>query len=328
MADFTARELPAELVAAMSPEAVAAGLPHLLANIFMGCRVIGASLRSCSFSSDVAGSTNDFGDNQLDVDLKTDAVLFDALRASGLVEVASSEEVPTAVPCGGSGYCVAFDPLDGSSVVDANFAVGTILGVWPGPSLLNRTGREQCASLVVMYGPRVTAALALNTTATADGRAISMELTMHEEGWVVSVPRFQIAPQGRVFAPGNLRATKDNAGYKRLVDFWIDSQYTLRYSGGLVPDIYHILIKGKGVLSNVASPSTKAKLRLLYECAPIALIIESAGGSSCVSPSEVGESLAPVSLLDVPVTTLDRRVGVCYGSTEEVERFKEYLFST
>jgi sedoheptulose-bisphosphatase len=126
----------------------------------------------------------------------------------------------------------------------------------------------------------------------------------------------------------SLNALEDNAGYKRLVDFWIDSQYTLRYSGGLVPDIYHILIKGKGVMSNAASPTTKAKLRLLYECAPIALIIEAAGGSSCVCPSEAGEKLSPISLLDVPVTNLDRRVGVCYGSTEEVERFKAYLFST
>jgi sedoheptulose-bisphosphatase len=57
----------------------------------------------------------------------------------------------------------------------------------------------------------------------------------------------------------------------------IESKYTLRYSGGLVPDVYHILIKGEGVLANASSPSAKAKLRLVFEAAPIALIIEAAG---------------------------------------------------
>ena len=56
-------------------------------------------------------------------------------------------------------------------------------------------------------------------------------------------------------------------------------RYTLRYTGGMVPDVYHILIKGKGVFTNVSSPTAKAKLRLLYECAPIALLVEAAGGA-------------------------------------------------
>ena len=58
-----------------------------------------------------------------------------------------------------------------------------------------------------------------------------------------------------------------------------DIRYQLRYTGGMVPDVYHILIKNKGVFSNVASAAAKAKLRLLYECAPIALLIEAAGGA-------------------------------------------------
>ena len=91
--------------------------------------------------------------------------------------------------------------------------------------------------------------------------------------------------------------------------------------------IFHIYFKGQGVLSNASSNKAKAKLRLLYEAIPIAFIIELAGGSSCVAPSEMNERLEPVSLLDVPVTDLDRRVGVCYGSYEEVERFKQFIFN-
>jgi hypothetical protein len=88
------------------------------------------------------------------------------------------------------GFSVAFDPLDGSSVVDANFAVGTIAGIWPGKGLLGRVGREQSASLMCIYGPRVTMALALNGHVTTSGEGVSVELTMEKGRWVVTNRRF------------------------------------------------------------------------------------------------------------------------------------------
>ena len=318
--------LPASVVALLSEKTVNEKLPHLLGAVLFACRHISENIRNSGYSADVVGTQNDFGDHQLHVDIEADNTLFAALKDSGLVAMASSEENPTEIACGGEGYSVGFDPLDGSSIVDCNFAVGTILGIWPGSTLLNRTGREQVCSLVTMYGPRVTIAVALNGNSTISGEPISLELTMHPHCWVVSKPKLTIAPKSKTFAPGNLRATSDNPAYKQLVDYWIDNKYTLRYSGGLVPDVYHILIKGGGVLANASSASAKAKLRLLYECAPIALIIEAAGGASCVCSSEVQVHLEPLSLLDVPVSELDKRVGVCYGSTEEVERFKKLLF--
>ena len=62
---------------------------------------------------------------------------------------------------------------------------------------------------------------------------------------------------GNTFAPGNIRATADNSAYRALVNYWIENKYTLRYSGGLVPDVYHILLKGQGVLSNASSLKAK-----------------------------------------------------------------------
>jgi sedoheptulose-bisphosphatase len=178
-----------------------------------------------------------------------------------------------------------------------------------------------------MYGPKVTVALALNASSTSTGFPLSLELTMFRNQWEVSKPQFVIKSSAKTFAPGNLRATSDNPKYEELIFYWIKNKYTLRYSGGLVPDVYHILVKGEGVLSNASSKSAKAKLRLLFEAAPIALIIEAAGGESCVCSSETGESIAPTSLLDVQITDLDKRVGVCYGSANEIERFRSYLFS-
>lgn len=70
-------------------------------------------------------------------------------------------QVPEAVDMGGSGFSVAFDPLDGSSIVDTNFTVGTIFGVWPGDKLTGITGRDQAAAGMGIYGPRTIFCIAL-----------------------------------------------------------------------------------------------------------------------------------------------------------------------
>lgn len=274
-----------------------------------------------------SGIENTFGDEQLHLDVITNELAFEELKGCGLVATASSEETPEEVDLGGDavdGFSVGFDPLDGSSIIDANFSVGSIFGIWPGKGLLNRTGREQAAAVLSIYGPRTTLVIALPK---ADGgKGQSVQLVLHGDAWEVVHARLEIAAAGKVFAPGNLRATADKPEYKRLVDFWIAERYTLRYSGGLVPDVYHVLIKGKGVVTNVVSSTAKAKLRLLYEAAPIALVVECAGGSSCVAPGPEGEHPDPVSLLDLAISALEVKCGVAYGSTEEVAVFKRYLY--
>ena len=90
-----------------------------------------------------------------------DKILFETLKFSGVCELACSEEVPEPLEMGGEGFSVAFDPLDGSSIVDTNFSVGTIFGVWPGGKLTGITGRDQAAAAMGVYGPRTTYVLAL-----------------------------------------------------------------------------------------------------------------------------------------------------------------------
>mmetsp|Transcript_15781 Transcript_15781/g.23725 ORF Transcript_15781/g.23725 Transcript_15781/m.23725 type:complete len:332 (+) Transcript_15781:73-1068(+) len=322
-------DLPADLKHTLNSEAVENGLSHVISALLAACREIGTVMRNGQFSHEEVGTTNSSGDDQLHVDIATEEIVFNYLKSSGVCIVAASEETPEEIDCGAeSGYSVGFDPLDGSSIIDANFAVGTICGIWPGRGLLNRTGREQSASMIVQYGPRVTAMVAINRTATQSGEPVCMELTMLPDHWIITHHKVQVAPKCKTFAPGNLRAIGDNANYKTLVDYWIQSKYTLRYSGGLVPDVYHILTKGQGVLSNAASPSAKAKLRLLFECAPVALVVECAGGSSSVAPCEAGQEMTPTSMLDVSVSYLDKRVGACFGSKDEVDRFQSHIFSS
>lgn len=73
---------------------------------------------------------------------------------------------------------------------------------------------------------------------------------------------FSTVSEGKLFAPGNLRATQDNEGYKKLFDYYMANTYQLRYTGGMVPDVNQIMVKGKGIFMNVASPNTKSKLRV------------------------------------------------------------------
>eukprot|EP01135_Chromosphaera_perkinsii_P002933 Nk52_evm44s230 gene=Nk52_evmTU44s230 len=282
-------------------------LQTLIVSIADACRQI--SLYFANAVVTKAGSVNTFGDEQLTVDVISDKIFFDHLRASKLVATASSEEVAEEKDLGGEGFSVAFDPLDGSSVIDANFAVGTIFGVWPGKGLVGRTGNEQVAAGFAVYGPRTTLILAMG------GRVD--EYMLHDGKWIVAAENMQIN-EGKIFAPANLRSAADIDGYHRLVRFWMDNKYTLRYSGGMVPDINHIFAKGKGVFASPASDNAPAKLRLLYEVAPIAFMVEVANGAS-----SDGEG----TILDKVVTQCDVRTPVCLGSKQEVARFEEHLSS-
>jgi sedoheptulose-bisphosphatase len=128
--------------------------------MFRACKEIAYKIRTAS--CDKMACFNEFGDEQLAIDILANNVIFDNLKNSGVVATASSEETPTEDPMGGSGYSVAFDPLDGSSIIDSNFAVGTIWGAWEGNRLTGISGKGiKCAGISI-YGPRTTITLALN----------------------------------------------------------------------------------------------------------------------------------------------------------------------
>ena len=257
-------------------------------------------------------NTNVFGDEQLAVDMIADRILFEGLKYSGVCAIAASEENPVPVSMGGTGYSVCFDPLDGSSIVDTNFAVGTIFGVWPGDTIVGRTGRDMVASAMIVYGPRTVLCCAFQEAAGTHDFELDAD-----GGWTYMKCTTQIKA-GKLFSPGNLRCTADNPAYKRLVSYYSNEQYTLRYTGGMVPDVYQLFVKEKGVFTNVISPSTKAKLRLSFEVAPIALLVEKAGGASSCD----GQC---VSALDVVITGIDQRTQVCFGSQVEVARFEHFM---
>eukprot|EP00123_Amoebidium_parasiticum_P008710 comp18973_c3_seq1/m.21276 comp18973_c3_seq1/g.21276 ORF comp18973_c3_seq1/g.21276 comp18973_c3_seq1/m.21276 type:complete len:335 (-) comp18973_c3_seq1:146-1150(-) len=261
-------------------------------------------------------SQNSFGDVQLEMDVRSDKAVFDRLRETDYVAYACSEETPDEQVLGGEGYSVAFDPLDGSSVVDANFSFGSIFGVWPGKTFQGQRGRDQVASAISVYGPRTTMVFAIPGTKGSAPQCF--EVTYQWNGkWKVTRSRI-VVEEGKIFAFGNMRAVNDIPSYRHLFDYYLENRYTQRYTGALVPDIYHILMKGKGVLTNVASDKSPAKLRVMYETCPIALVMECAGGATSDG------RLHRESILDITIEGTVQYQSVCMGSKQEVARFNEF----
>jgi sedoheptulose-bisphosphatase len=268
----------------------------------------------------VEGSTNDFGDSQLSVDVIADKMIWDAVKASKVIREGSSEEDPVVQNVDESGqgeFTVCWDPLDGSSIVDNNWAVGTMIGVWPKRTgLIGATGRDQVTSIVALYGPRTTVLVALDdgTYEFTYGCSIHGKVVRDQQPWICSRHAIQISPSSKIFAPANMRAAQDLPGYKELIEYYMTNRYTLRYTGGMVPDVYQQFTKTMGVFCNPTSETSPAKLRLAFEAAPFGLLVEKAGGLT-------SDGITGGSILDVQINAVDQRTPVCMGSANEVKRF-------
>ena len=288
---------------------------------------IASSLRRSQRVS-LVGSANAFGDDQLNVDVVAEAIIRDALAKCPAVVTASSEEDPVerstssssqatqdGVSVSAEQYTVAFDPLDGSSIIAPNWAVGTIIGIWAGRTALRQPPAEkQIASVLGVFGPRTIAIVAVRIPGTTSGVCFEVGVSA-QENFEILRPSIKFATppfRTRYFAPANLRAAAEDEAYAALVAHFIQQRYTLRYSGGLVPDVVHALVKGHGVYVSPVSSSTPAKLRRLFELLPLALVVECAGGRA-VDPGDGCDVLAR------GVEDINERAGLVCGVTEDVE---------
>lgn len=265
--------------------------------------------------------------------------MWEACRRSSVIREGASEEEPVVVNVEGedgdsSGegeaeFTVCWDPLDGSSITDNNWAVGTMIGVWPKRTgLIGASGRDQSTAVIALYGPRTTVLVALDdgtyeftygaivpeTTAAATDPDVPAGTTTTTPPWVCTRQRIQIGPDSMIFSPANLRAAQDLEGYKSLIDYYMTHRYTLRYTGGLVPDVYQQFTKQMGIFCNPTSERSPAKLRLAFEAAPLGLIVERAGGLT-------SDGVTGGSILDVRIDSVDQRTALCCGSANEVQRF-------
>eukprot|EP00543_Licmophora_paradoxa_P005556 CAMPEP_0202444178 /NCGR_PEP_ID=MMETSP1360-20130828/3322_1 /ASSEMBLY_ACC=CAM_ASM_000848 /TAXON_ID=515479 /ORGANISM="Licmophora paradoxa, Strain CCMP2313" /LENGTH=369 /DNA_ID=CAMNT_0049060109 /DNA_START=91 /DNA_END=1200 /DNA_ORIENTATION=+ len=288
------------------------------------CADITEALRTALVT--VEGSSNTFGDAQLSVDVIADNLLWDAVKKSPVVREGASEEDPIVrdVDEGGEGeFTVCWDPLDGSSIVDNNWAVGTMIGIWPkSTGLIGATGRDQVTSIIALYGPRTTVLVALDDGTYEFTYGCTPEGCELPDGsfepWICSRQDIRISEDCKIFAPANLRAAQDLPGYKKLIDHFMEKRYTLRYSGGLVPDVYQQFTKEQGIFVNPTSDGSPAKLRLAFEAAPFGLLVEKSGGKT-------SDGVTGGSILDVQINAVDQRTPLCIGSANEVDRFNEMV---
>ncbi len=281
---------------------------HLINDIARAGKYIHYALQTSD--TGLAGSNNTSGEEQLKLDVISNNIVEEELCESHLVHSYASEERDAIEPLRDDApYFVAFDPLDGSSLVDANLSIGSIFGIYKG-SPIGLTPRDQVAALYLVYGPRTTLVYSAGNGAHA--------FYLNDVGeFILLQKNLSIGDTVKTYAPGNLRAVIDTPAYRKMMNLWLDEGITLRYSGGMVPDVHHILTKGGGIFTNIGgSKYPQGKLRLLYECGPFAYIVEQAGG---------GASNGEKSILDVTIKEIDQRTPIIIGSKKEVDRVATVL---
>ena len=244
---------------------------------------------------------NSSGETQLQLDIQCDMIIEEEFSKVASVNTIASEEKEHEDQFHPDGkYFIAYDPLDGSSLVDVNLSVGSIFGIYE-----NQFGTaHMVASCYVVYGPRVEMVFAENKT----------KLYLLQAGEFEFVKEIRLNEKGNLNAPGGTQ--KNWAPYhKEMVDGLFAEGYRLRYSGGMVPDLHQILLKGGGLFSYPGtSDKPEGKLRRLFEVFPFAFIFEKCGGGAIDGKNDL-MTLGHAHIHDT---------AVCFfGSNYEIARVKE-----
>ncbi len=284
-------------------------LVHLICEIAEASKYVINAVRTGDLG--VAGTSNLYGEEQLALDVLSDRIIRKRLIHSGVVCNIASEEMDEIFQAQANAaglYSVAYDPLDGSSLVDVNLAVGTIVSIYVGCDLLQE-GRNQVAAMYILYGPRVSLVYSVGNGVHEFTMNHLMEFTLTREN-------VQMKPAGDIYSPGGLR-NKYSEGVEKYVRYLEAKGSKLRYSGGFVPDINQVLMKGKGLFMYPAlNGSPNGKLRLLFELNPMAYLVENAGGSATNGKQRI---------LDLKPESLDQRAPIFIGCAEDVAKAMEYV---
>ncbi len=248
----------------------------------------------------LVGEKNATGDAQKKLDVFANETVIDAFAETGLVAGIVSEELDQ-VREGTSGtaakYLLCIDPLDGSSNTDINGVLGTIFGIYRcSPNLkggitgqMLRTGSEQVAAGYVMYG--TSTLLVYSCGHGVHGFTLDRDLGE----FLLSHENIRCPRRGHHYSANLGHYHEWTPGVRRYVDYLLVSdsasgrRYALRYSGALVADVHRSLLEGGVYFYPADSKHPEGKLRLLYECAPLAFVVEQAGGKARTDAASVLE---------------------------------------
>jgi fructose-1,6-bisphosphatase I len=275
------------------------------------------------------GETNIQGEDQQKLDLFANEKFIQTLKNREIVCGIASEEEDSFISINSNDdnhqnkYVVLIDPLDGSSNIDVNVSVGTIFSIYRRVTPVGtpvtiedflQPGNKQVAAGYIVYG---TSTMLVYTTGDGvNGFTLNPALGT----FYLSHPNMQFPVDGHIYSvnEGNYvhfhQGVKDYIKYCQMEEG--DRPYTSRYIGSLVSDFHRNMIKGGIYMYPKSSVSMNGKLRLLYECNPMAFLAEQANGLAIGGKNRI---------LDIQPTELHQRVPFFCGSRNMVEKLQEFL---
>lgn len=308
-------------------------LSRILNDIAVASKIVSRDVRRAGLVDDILGAhgeTNIQGEEQQKLDVVADKQFIRVFEMGGEVCGIASEENDDFLAFRNEHakqgkYVVLFDPLDGSSNIDVNVSIGTIFSIYKRISQrgtlatledMLQPGTEQIAAGYVLYGSSTM--LVYTTGKGVNG--FTLDPSIGE--FCLSHPNMRTPETGRLYAmnEGNIdecaQGVKDYIRFCQQVHEEANRPYSGRYIGSLVADFHRNLIKGGIYIYPATNQSPEGKLRLLYECNPLAMIAEQAGGLATGGTNRI---------LDIRPERLHQRVPFFVGSKKMVEKAMECL---
>lgn len=299
-------------------------LSRLLRDIGIAAKIVNREVNKAGLVDilGAAGTVNIQGEGQQKLDVFANTQFISALTSGGECCVVATEEEDDLVQIDSpvsknAKYIVCIDPLDGSSNIDCNVAIGTIFSIYRRKSMngeatlqdVLQKGTEQVAAGYVIYG---SSTMMVYTTGKGVN-GFTLDPSIGE--FCLSHPNMKVPAAGNIYSinEGNYvhfpEGVKKYLKYAQVEDAATNRPYTSRYIGSMVADIHRNLIKGGIYIYPTTSSSPNGKLRLLYECNPMAFIIEQAGGVAIDGFNRI---------LEIEPTELHQRTAIFIGSPEMV----------
>ncbi|HUP51894.1 MAG TPA: class 1 fructose-bisphosphatase [Longimicrobiales bacterium] len=309
----------------LHPEATGA-FTSLLHDIALAAKLISREVTKAGLV-DILGATeeeNVHGEAVQKLDLYANRVVIRALDHTGLVACMASEESEGLIPIpdkfDAGEYVVIFDPLDGSSNIDVNVSIGTIFSIHRKRSKGERgvlqdclqPGRDQVAAGYVVYGSSTM----LVYTSGAGVHGFTLDPSIGE--FLLSHPLMRVPePPKRVYSINEAYYARWSRAQQRLVTHLkTEADFGSRYIGSLVADVHRTLLQGGLFMYPADTKSPDGKLRLLYEAAPMAMVVEQAGGRASDGSRDI---------MSIEPESLHQRTPLYMGSTEFVALAERFL---
>ena len=307
-------------------------LTRLLSDIGIAGKIINHKVNKAGLQDilGAAANINVQGETQMKMDVFSDETLLNAMRWGGQVAGAGSEENEKYFAfdqehCKKAKYVILFDPLDGSSNIDVNVSIGTIFSIFRRKSSIGdlanvndflQKGDEQVAAGYIIYGSSTM--LVYTTGHGVNG--FTLQPSIGE--FFLSHPNMKIPEDGAIYSmnEGNLnsceKGVQEYIAWCKESDKKTNRPYSARYIGSLVADFHRNLIKGGIYMYPGTTKNKSGKLRMQYECNPLAFIVEQAGGRATDGHRRI---------MEIVPTDLHQRSPLFIGSKNMVEKVEAFI---